>query len=343
MHHRFRQFSSRIVAFSILFTFSYLKGQDVHLSQPMLNPLLLNPAQTANGDADWKLMANYRSQWRSLGAPFVSNVIALDKKLVVLDQNIGVGGLFVYDQSGDAKLTNFAVGLSAAYEKNLGKFYLRGGARGTYSIQQFDLTQLTFPEQYDRTQGGFNQQLDNGESFAGQQTNYLDIAIGILAEYTVSPKLKAGFGITNFHFNQPNVSFYANESKRNPYYNYQGFVSYQFTERLLLKPYLIYSFLSKASQLLIGTEVNYTLLNQPQKIDYLVGALSARSGFNRNFDAVVLKAGLGFKRIEVGVSYDFTFSSLRQVADYRGALEFGLVLKGPSSILPFKTIPCERL
>tara|TARA_R110002049_G_scaffold298444_1_gene488161 strand:- start:370 stop:1401 length:1032 start_codon:yes stop_codon:yes gene_type:complete len=333
------------VPFLLLFLLSFapVKAQDVHLSQPFMNPLLLNPAQTANGDADWRLMANYRSQWRSLGAPFLSNIIGGDKKLVVLNQDIGVGGLILYDKSGDGNLTNFSSGLSAAYEKQLGRTKIRGGVRGAYVLQQFDLAQLTFPEQYDRTQGGFNQQLSNAESFAGQTNSYIDVTVGLLAEHPISKKLTVGVGITNYHLNQPVESFLSDNNRRKALYNYQGFAYYRYTERILIKPYLVYSFISKASQLLIGSDVNYTLTSQPQNIEYWVGGISARSGFNRNFDAVVLKAGLGFKRLEVGVSYDFTLSSLRQVADYRGALEFGVILRGPSSILPFKTIPCERL
>lgn len=343
MNFRYRYISKFPYLLFFLLSFVKLNAQDIHLSQPFMNPLLLNPAQTANGDSDWSVMANYRSQWRSLGAPFVSNLIGMDKKLVIFNQDIGIGGLVIYDKSGDGNLTNFSAGLSAAYEKQVGRTVIRGGVRGAYVLKQFDLAQLTFPEQYDRTQGGFNQQFNSGESFAGQSTSYIDITLGILAEHQLTNRLTLGVGITNYHLNQPDESFFSDNNQRKAYYNYQGFASYQFTERLLLKPYMVYSFIAKASQLLIGSEVNYTLINQPQKIEYAIGGISVRSGFNRNFDAMILKAGLGFKRLEVGVSYDFTMSSLRQVADYKGALEFGVILKGPSSILPFKTIPCERL
>ncbi len=318
-------------------------AQDIHLSQPFMNPLLLNPSLTAEGDSDWRVMGNYRSQWRSLGTPFITNSLGFDKKFVVLGQNLGVGGVVLYDQSGDGNLTNFAAGISSAYERSIGQLVLRGGASGMFVTKQIDLNKLTFPEQYDRTQGGFNSTFDNAESVSAQTSSYFDITLGITAIYTINNRLKAGVGVSNYHINQPNESLFAEDNKRTPFYNYQLFAEYTFNNRLSFEPYLIYSFISKASQMLIGSEVNYQLINQPQNIEYVVGGLSTRAGFNRNVDAIIAKAGVGFKHLELGVSYDFTFSTLRQVANYRGALEFGVIWKGASSILPFKQLPCERL
>ncbi len=334
-----------IITFCLFVFFSGVQvyGQDLHLSQPFMNPILLNPSLTAEGDANWRVVGNYRSQWRSLGTPFITNSLGVDKKLVILDQDIGVGAVITYDQSGDGNLTNFGAGVSAAYERTIGPLMLRGGVSGTYVTKQIDLNKLTFPEQYDRTQGGFNASFNNSEPSAGQSSAYIDLTIGATAVYTINNRLSAGFGVTNYHLNQPNESIFAEDNLRKPYYNYQLFAEYVYNNRVTFEPYLIYSFLSKASQMLIGTEVNYTLIDQPQQIEYVVGGLGTRAGFNRNVDAIIAKAGVGFKRLEVGVSYDFTLSSLRQVADYRGALEFGVIWRGASSILPFKQLPCERL
>jgi type IX secretion system PorP/SprF family membrane protein len=318
-------------------------AQDIHLSQPFMNPILLNPALTAEGDADWRVMANYRSQWRSLGTPFITNSLGFDKKLVLLDQHIGVGGLVLYDQSGDGNLTNFGAGFSVSYERSIGQLLLRGGLSGTYITKQIDLNKLTFPEQYDRTQGGFNSTFDNLEPVSAVTSSFFDLTLGINASYQFNKRFSAGFGVSNYHLNQPTESIFAEDNKRKPFYNYQIFAAYAYNSRLTFEPYFVYSFLSKASQLLVGTELNYTLIDQPQQIEYVIGGIGARAGFNRNFDALIAKVGIGFKRLEVGVSYDFTLSTLRQVANHRGALEFGVIWKGASSILPFKQLPCERL
>lgn len=329
--------------FFLVFAFTTLKAQELHLSQPLMNPILQNPAHTGNSDSDWRLMANYRSQWRSMGTPFISNIIGGDKQLYLLNQSIGVGALVSYDRSGDGNLTNFSAGLMASLKKEIGKTVFRGGFRVSYVLNQFDVNRLTFPQQYDRTQGGFNQQFNNGESAIGQSFSFFDFTLGTIVEHTFSNRLKVGVGFTVNHLNQPSASFLSDQNQLDAFFSYQAFANYQFNEKMLIKPFVIYSFLSKASQLLIGADVNYALSDQPQNIDYFIGGIATRSGFNRTFDALVLKAGLGFEKLEVGVSYDFTMSSIRQVSDYRGALEFGVILKGASNFLPFKTLPCERL
>lgn len=320
-----------------------LKAQDVHLSQHLTNPLFINPAQTANSDASWRLMDNYRTQWRSVGEPFTTNIFAGDKRLYVLNQKVGIGGVVINDKSGAGELENFSVYMNLAFERIISRFKLRGGTQLGYVMKQFDKNKLTFPNQYDRTQGGFNNQFSSNESFASASVDYFDISVGFLVSRKLTKDLELGMGWTNYHLNQPEESFTEVSNKREAYYNWQMFGIYQFNEKVKLLPFLSYSFESKASQLLLGSDVQLKLENQPQKIEYLIGGIYTRAGFNRNFDAAIVKAGLGFNRIEAGVSYDINLSGLKSVSGYRGALEFSLVLKGPSTLLNFNTVPCERL
>lgn len=331
-----------LTAFLLLFSFQ-MKAQDVHISQQLTNPLFINPAQTANSDANWRLMDNYRTQWRSLGEPFVTNILAGDKRVYILNQKIGLGGVIINDRSGAGELENFSIYLNAAYEKNIAGFKLRGGFQTGYVMKQFDKNKLTFPDQYDRTQGGFNNQFASNESFASASSSYLDITLGLLVSRKLSEKLEVGIGWTNYHINTPNESFTGTKNKREAYYNWQSFGRYSLNDKYTILPFVSYSFESKASQLLLGSDVQMKLENQLQKMEYVIGGIYTRMGFNRNFDAAILKLGLGFKRVEAGVSYDINLSGLRSVSGYRGALEFSVILKGPSTLLNFNTIPCERL
>lgn len=323
---------------------SPLFAQDLHLSQQLASPIFINPANTANSDYDWRISDNYRTQWRSLGEPFITNIVSADKKIYLAHDIFGLGGLLIHDKSGDGKLTNFSVYLTASYQKTIREFKVRIGAGIGFVDKSFDISSLTFPEQYDRTQGGFNRQLSNQESFASNQINYMDVNWGLSVERRLNDKILLGIGLTNYHTNQAEESFFdINQNKKPSFYNYQLFGTYYLNSDREIIGFMNYNFESKASQLMLGADLKSNLDNHPQKIEYWLAGWYMRSGFNRNFDAVILKAGLGFKRIEAGVSYDFTLSPLRKVAAYRGALELSLILKGPSSLLKFNTIPCERL
>ncbi len=333
------------IQFFLWMGFSFhLNAQDLHLSQQLASPIFINPANTAKSDYDWRISDNYRTQWRSLGEPFITNIVSADKKLYIANQILGIGGLLINDKSGDGKLTNFSVYLNGSYQKTIREFKIRLGVGVGYINKSFDVSGLTFPEQYDRTQGGFNQQLSNQESFASSQLNYIDVNWGLTIERQLNDKILVGVGLTNYHTNQASESFFdVNQNKKPSFYNYQIFGNYKLNSEREIIGFMNYNFESKASQLMLGADLKSYLDNHPQKIEYWLAGLYMRSGFSRNFDAAILKAGLGFNRIEAGVSYDFTLSPLRKVAAYRGALELSLILKGPTSLLKFNTIPCERL
>ncbi|MBK8556789.1 MAG: type IX secretion system membrane protein PorP/SprF [Lewinellaceae bacterium] len=49
-----------------------LQAQDLHYSQPQINPLHFNPAQTGVFRGDWRVSGLYRSQWESVPVPYRS-------------------------------------------------------------------------------------------------------------------------------------------------------------------------------------------------------------------------------------------------------------------------------
>jgi hypothetical protein len=70
-------------------------GQDIHFSQFLNSPLSLNPSETGNFDGDWRIVANYRNQWQSLGVPFRTISASYDRQLYVKKHHLSVGLYFI--------------------------------------------------------------------------------------------------------------------------------------------------------------------------------------------------------------------------------------------------------
>jgi hypothetical protein len=55
-------------------------AQDIHLTQYYTNQLNLNPALGGMYEGEYRIVANYRNQWREINTPLTTTMIAGDKK-----------------------------------------------------------------------------------------------------------------------------------------------------------------------------------------------------------------------------------------------------------------------
>src|SRR5688572_33225040 len=92
-----------------------VKAQDPAFSQFFSSPLNINPALTANINADWRFISNFRDQWIGPASPYVTGTVSYDSKImqnkipnVETENNImGIGGMLMFDyaMSGIVKST----------------------------------------------------------------------------------------------------------------------------------------------------------------------------------------------------------------------------------------------
>ena len=78
-------------------------AQDPVFSQFYSSPMSLNPALAGNGDANWRVVANHRSQWIGQGLdPLTTSSVSFDGKLFKQKNNeinyIGGGLMFMQDK-----------------------------------------------------------------------------------------------------------------------------------------------------------------------------------------------------------------------------------------------------
>src|SRR3989344_1189699 len=82
----------------ILFCTMQIFAQDVHLSQFYTAQQNLNPALAGFYTGEYRIAGNYRSQWREIGDPITTAVIAFDKKFYFYSDEIDGGIIVIKDQ-----------------------------------------------------------------------------------------------------------------------------------------------------------------------------------------------------------------------------------------------------
>lgn len=335
-----KKFFPNIPLFTLLFLVSISFAQDIHFSQYYLSPLTLNPANTGNYRGDYRLMGNYRTQWRELNA-FNSFSAGGDFNVFPKNMNFSGGIIFLNDKSG-GNLTVNKILPSAAYHIKLNGYKLHFGLQPGLVIKSIDFYSHSFPNQLNWEKGGFDNRLPNNEPNAGQRFAYFDLNLGSSVSKRFG-KWEPEFGFALFHINRPNESFLSD--KKNPLPIRQAHmlkVNYHVNQKVILQFHNMYGYTAKSSDWVSGVNLEYVLSQHAFFTNSVFGGLMWRSGILRNSDAGIATIGFNFKNYTLGFSYDVTFSQLKTTVNSRGAFEMALIYRGKSTRLNQKVIPCER-
>jgi type IX secretion system PorP/SprF family membrane protein len=314
-------------------------SQDIHFSQFYYSPLSLNPANTGYFNGDWRISNNYRTQWASVGKPYNTISIGLDKIFYYKSQQIGGGVYFVNDISGNANLSVNKIFLSGAYHKTYKGNNLHGGIQIGFVVKSFG-GDVTYPSQYDRGTGGFNNQLPNNETALNDNLAYPDINFGLMWSKRFG-KIEPEVGYTFFHINNPRENF-TDRKNRLPIRHvlYAG-TKIDLNEKIFVKPRLLYMNHKRAGDMVLGANFGYNLPVNNYKIESLFFGPHIRTILHKA-DALIFALGLNFKNMDVGISYDINISPLHVASNYAGALEFSLIYRSKSTVPNKIAIPCDR-
>ncbi len=326
----------------------FVEAQDPQFSQFYANPLYLNPA-FAGASQLTRVGANYRNQWPSLDANFVSYSAWGDHYFD--EKNSGVGLYVGRDQATVSGLNSTQVAAQYAYQLPISNLYtLRAGFQAGYTFRNVDFSKFIFGDQIN-PDGTID---PTGETFdAGSVNNFFDIGAGIVL---YSERAWAGFSAS--HLNQPNQSLIG-ESSPLPR-KYSAHIGYKFylTEGTIgeglfsrpqersIAPTAQYKFQGKFDQLDLGVYVTY----EPIIFGIWYRGLPVKSvdGAGNN-EAIVFLVGLSKKTkkeiLNIGYSFDLTLSNLG--AQSGGAHEFSIAYawfsgdprKPPKNV---RLIPCPN-
>jgi type IX secretion system PorP/SprF family membrane protein len=318
----------------VMVSVSNLYAQDLHFSQFFNSPLTTNPANTGFiPDADYRLGANYRTQWSNImAAPYKTTSVFGDAQLFrdKLENGwIGIGGVILSDVAGGGTLKSTKIYGSVAYHQMLGlSSLLSAGFNVGYASKRIDNTKLKFPDQFDGK--FFDNALPTSVIFANNNVNYMDVQAGLNYAYFPQENVYINAGYSIHHVNRPKETFFNNNTNdgRIPM-RHIGFVNaiLKVNDRVIINPNIFYTNQAKASELVLGLNANYNLSEAGEK-QFIAGV------YYRYKDAVVPMIGLEVNNLRFTFSYDATLSSLNKFNSYKGASEFSIIKKGfyPSNV-----------
>lgn len=331
---------------ALTLTVNTAKAQDVHFTQFTASPMLVNPSFTGNSGGPWRVAAIYRDQWRSVvgASAFKTYAVSFDAPIIndlTLDDYLA-GGIQLYnDRAGDGNLSNMSALVSVAYHKFMGKEQdkaLSVGFQGGYTQKSIDLSRLYFGDQF--VNGGF----ENINPGLNNKVTYFTVNAGLSWSHSVSSNFAYAIGLGANNLNQPQESF---QRKKNSevglgmrYTGQIGAVAYV-SEKLSLRPAVLYQSQSTATELVAGNEFNL-IVGNPDIRSYTTAVFLG--GYYRGSDAIMINAGLEFKGMRVGVSYDYNTSDLKTASNGNGGFEISLVFKAadPLDFARKLIYPCSR-
>ena len=314
--------------FLILFLFFYcffVKAQDIHFSQYYTSPLNLNPATAGFFGGTQRFTLQNKSQWQSVTVPFRTFSASYDMPLLKRDlkHDIFGGGVSIFrDQEGDSKFGTTQINFSFSYIHSLSKAnnqFISLGIQTGIAQRTIDYSQLVFDNQWDGT--AFNPSIPNNEHFSKENFIFFDLSAGAYWSLIDKNKDETNIGISLFHINAPKQSLFDNVDVRLA----RKFLmnvnkQIKITDKVKLVPGILFMHQGTYNEFDIGSLVKLIKISTAEK--YL--ALSVGM-YYRAADAFNFIAGLDFKDMKIGVSYDVNSSNLIPASHSRGGLEISLI------------------
>jgi type IX secretion system PorP/SprF family membrane protein len=312
-----------------------IRAQDFHMSQYDATTLYMNPATTGlyGGEkGDYKIYADYRSQWRALGIkPFATAYVAYDMHIQKWGRNFGLGAYIIDNNAGVGNFNTMNVMVSGAYDilnKADGKHYLSTGLQLGILYNSFNPSSFTYDNQYSASTGGFDNAIASGENFPNTSVVRLDANLGLFYKFIDKSKKFhpfAGFSIQ--HLNEPVTSVGPTKVRLPMRFNLLCGSDFQLNDALKLSPRILYMYEGGAKELNMGF-LAYYRIKDPFEI---VGGIDYRLK-----DAFIIHLGLKEGRHTFRFSYDANTSYLSTYSAGKGAWEFSLILTGEKGKALFK-------
>lgn len=320
----------------IVMASAFARCQDGHLSMYDAAPLHLNPAMTGVFEGNWRLHAQYRTQWKSVNyKPYNSALLSLD----LPKGKWGFGGQILNFRAGIGNYNVLQGLVSAAYTTPIDKqksHNISFGLQGGLSQKSIEYQLLTYNNQYTTSNGsGFDETISANENFSGQSLIVPVANAGIMYFFAKQEtRLNPFVGISAFNLIEPRESF-LNAENRLPirFYGHIG-TRINITETIYLLPKILFMKQRKFQEQTYALDVGFYLKSAEI---YLIGGLVYRSS-----DAGIVTLGAKMDNFVAKVSYDINVSSLSTVSSGRGGFELSFTYIRPKN-KPQTAKICPRL
>jgi type IX secretion system PorP/SprF family membrane protein len=319
-------------------------SQDPTFSQFFSSPLNVNPALTANINADWRAISNYRSQWMGAPSPYVTGTISYDSKILqnknaFIENNsfLGLGGMLMFDRAMEGVAKGTFASLNLSYNVKIidgkSKHKIGAGFGGSYGHRTVDYSRLNFEDQW--TGFGFNTNLPTGETALSNMKDFFSANAGVSYSIT-SENSNMDLGVAAFHLNRPRQTFLEDENQRLAirqvaHVNFETYLN----DRTILNANAIYQLQSATSRsaryLSVGGSLGYYLGDSR-------GPIINGGVWYWNENGFIPYIGLVYNNLQFGFTYEITTSKLNDAARKPRTVELSIILRGSKE--PSKNIPC---
>jgi type IX secretion system PorP/SprF family membrane protein len=322
---------------------SQANAQDIHFSQFFENAALRNPALTGIYSGDYKVNANYRSQWGSFAVPFQTTLISAETKALLREQThdyLSFGLTAVHDKAGSLDFTSTSVYGAVNYNKALGlesKTYLSVGLCGGYIQRGFDLSKMRFASQFEGT--SYNTAAPTGERMSFEKLQHWDASAGISVSGAISSKVNYYVGGAGYHVSKPQESFYdASVIRLTTRWIGIAGISARLPQGFGLTVHANYQYQDPYKEIIVGGLLshNFRAIKDGQKIKLAAGC------FYRFQDAIIPMVQAEYNSWALTMSYDVTASGKRMYLSGAAGYEISLSLRGNYSHKPETELKCPR-
>ncbi len=323
-----------IIILSSLFLSLGLKGQDIHFSHIHSTPLVLNPGMAGMFEGDLRLMADFRSQWKSVTTDYQTMYGAVDMKTRTFHgRNSAIAfGLEVFsDKAGDLDFRTYGSHFTLSGLKTLdgrnGKKLITAAAKIGVIGNSVDFSKIYAFDEEPEINNGIENSLV-----------HLDMAIGLGWFHEMKKKKHMYYlGFSLAHITRPSVDFglYTEDQPAEILYRryvFHGGGDIFMSKSMNLMPSFIFMDQGPHKEITMGTFWKYrsgkTRIQKKKNLAIYLG-LWGRWYFEfdgiAGFDAIIASLRLNMKKTSLTFSYDINTSSLSAASYGRGGPEISII------------------
>lgn len=311
-----------------------LNAQDMHFSQYNETPVYLNPA-LAGTAYDMRIVANYKSQWKSVATPYksfgCSGEFAMKHKKLN-KRSYWTSGFNVYnDISGDGNFNSLHMGLllgTVLKSGKNGKFSM--ALTGAFDQRSISTSKFTWDQQYNGYRYDANLP---GETVPNNRFFYGDFGAGFNYHYAKSERYisaadghRFDIGLAAYHLNVPFYSFYGNtgENLYMKFVQHANFVIALPQIKSNIIPGYVVSVQGPHVEVITSFMFRYVLQDASVHSGTIKPVALSLGAMYRMQDAFSPQVLFEYDKYALGVSYDLNLSRLTPFSKTRGGLEICL-------------------
>ncbi len=319
-----------------------IKAQDARFSQFYTAPLHNNPALTGIFPGKFRVGLNYRNQWSSIlgSSAFNTYQAAFDMRFRTSRNDFfAVGVNLLRDDAGDARFNQTKANLSASFIKQLvggpykvARQYIGIGFQVGMGQNGIDWNQLSFSNQFNNTTEQYSSSNPTGEDFGIASKIYTDINAGLTWYALFEDNLSIYSGIALHHIGQPDISFYDEATEilfSKIIFQLGGQIP--FSENLSILPAAKFMLQGPSNETNVGLNVRYSNNDHNELALRAGGWIRMVNGAESsiNVESFIVTSMIEIERFLIGISYDFTLSTLSAATDSRGSFELSFAYIHP--------------